>query len=428
MSYKKFQFHMTNKILFIFKSIIYCIFTICTIQTRAFIIHFFRYFYTFNERKNFMRLPSSGLTFTNFVGHYIIKEELIIAKEKYSPFRKYEPSYKSIDMSEFSHKHIYLHAYNLPLNTPKKIIEFCNTYGLLISTLKSFEPHRNVWYDIEGNPHEQEPTVYTYDCMTLNDFRKHVGIIKAIYDTYNNLYRKTNGSTPHLLLENLLTLVASRYDLQSLLLLRNFPHMLSDFIFPSDKNTSRLPNICLQEFETFKNGLNQVFLYLFDNLCFYIKHLEESKLSFEINDYGFFSISPDYQFCSDNKEILYDIAPLLLSWRLNELLKNIPVQFSVDTHGELHLNWTPNSLFEYILIELAFDLSPDTIFAICQNPGCNQVFIPTNHSDAMYCTPECGERAAKRRQRNSDKENPDRERQKPQFQSKKHSPTPSPEK
>ena len=286
--------------------------------------------------------------------------------------------------------------------------------------VKSFEPHRNVWYDIEGNQNELEPTKNIYDAMLLNDFRKHIGIIKAIYNTYDNLYKKTNGSTPLLLLENLLTLVASRFNLPTLLILRDSSHQLSDFIFPSNENTFVSPDIFLQEFNNFQIGLNQVFDHLFDKFLSFIKQLENNKLPFEINDYGIFSISPEYKLCDKDKQMLYKIAPMLLSWRLNEFLKNIPVQFSVNSVGELHLNWTPNSLFEYIIIDLAFDLSPDTIFAICQNPGCNQIFIPTNHADAQYCTPQCGLRAAKRRQRAKDAENPNRERQKPKFQSKKH--------
>ena len=370
-----------------------------------------------------MQLPPCGFSFTNLVGEYeIINEgyEDYIQQIKISEPKNY--SYKSLNISDFNPRDIYLAVYNLQPDNKKKVIKFCNTYGLLSSRLLPPFFTQNVPNDLSDESSEFKNVNIQLDYMSLFDFFHQVGTIQAVLNTYNNLHNKTNGSTPHLLLENLLTLVSSRYSSIHPNYLHDSSAELHNFIFPNEHNTPDFIFTFFDELNKIRNNANKVSHHLYENLCIFITKLENSKLPDTINDYGFFTVSPEYHFSNDIKTHLYDIAPMLLTWRLNELLERIPVRLMIDKQENLHLNWSPSSLFEYTLLSLAFDLTPDRIFSICQNPGCAATFIPKNHSDAMYCSPECGLAAAKRRQRIRDKENPNRERQKSKFQSKKRTP------
>lgn len=363
-----------------------------------------------------MRLPSAGIHFETLVGSYRIikKENTIQAKEAYSPYIK--TSYRLVDMASESSGQAYLDAINLPLYDNKRILSFCNKYGLFNSGINSFEPHRNNYLGTDKNLHELPPTCTMQESLLLKDFYQNIILIKAMYNIWINLKEKTNGSTPHLLLSNLLTLIANKYSLASLKELCK-DEDIELLILPNINNEKSYINT-LETILGMNNSMQIISKELYSNYVKLINDLKDAKMPFQLDEYGYITVSDNFGFTAEIRDNLYKIAPMILTWRINEVLNKMPPQLLVDDTGNLCVNWKVGSLYEYLILELALDFSPDKIYAICQNLGCGNVFKPTNHADAKYCCKQCMFSADKRYQRQMDRKDPYRPRKSPKFQSK----------
>ena len=251
--------------------------------------------------------------------------------------------------------------------------------------------------------------------MDINLFYQCIIIIKSLFHVHENLHDKTNGSTPDILLQYLLTLLSSRYPLDLILTIAP-DSSLRNYILPCIENTGNtfqllgnmvnnlIPQLQIPEL-TFSRPFSNAPSDVRTDLEKFITELENEKISFSIDKYGMFSLPQNFKFTAIFKDTLYAIAPKILAWRIQELLKDVCHKFLTNAQGKFTLHWKINTLFEYMVLALAFDFSDSYYYARCKNINCGYLYIPTKAGISKYCCKECRDAVSQRNRTKKKKEN-----------------------
>ena len=119
---------------------------------------------------------------------------------------------------------------------------------------------------------------------------------------------------------------------------------------------------------------------------------------------------------------LYELAPQILIDFLNEHMTRVNPKLNIGDDGKIYSEWEFSYLYDAMILEILLMISSNDTLKKCANPTCGNFFAPNwSHSNKIYCNKKCADIMVKRRQRQRDKENPNRERLKPKFQSRKKS-------
>ena len=165
---------------------------------------------------------------------------------------------------------------------------------------------------------------------------------------------------------------------------------------------------------------------LFDNICaliFNIIKIDDKTLdSITVDEYGNIHL-PDEKILDEKIVIqLYELAPQILIDFLNEHMTRVNPKLNIGDDGKIYSEWEFSYLYDAMILEILLMISSNDTLKKCANPTCGNFFAPNwSHSNKIYCNKKCADIMVKRRQRQRDKENPNRERLKPKFQSRKKS-------
>ena len=399
-----------------------------------------------------MIAPEFGFSFNNYVGTYkIIKHEgdEVIVSNEYHPARNGEPELqtKTLFLDDFKdNEFLLVDLANVDITKDSSILSFCNKYGLPYSSAKINDQHPGYFIlglDVSEVQYAQWDPYYRQDTMSKYEFCRHASSAKRLISVKTELEAKSKN--PHTLLESLLPLMLYErkhlYDFNDDDLDRHTPttefqyyflqvlHKIGDknplnkpildfFNFVVDtqsieKNTNKVPindKLRLLLSSDYANKLYKVIILFMQCDTEYLNEIV-------MDDFLNIQIPNELALSNDLIDLIYGVAPIILSDTINEGMHLVHPKSVVNENGTFTVDWEFSFLFEEFEMELLLMLSSNNFHKKCANPSCEKFFTPTKgHFDKMYCSRECGVAAAKRRQRQRDKENPNRERLPAGFQ------------
>lgn len=406
-----------------------------------------------------MVIFNSGFLGENYVGTYEIKEignfnkeKVIISKEFRNPKNNEE---KLLKKTLFTHKfkngrYISLEFSNINIKDNNSIINFCNTYGLPFSSALMADkglPQADDFYLFYTKEQlEKIPYYNGQDKIGLFEFCRHYYSIRRILNIKSEIETKTK--TPKIMFENLLSLLLYEkmytYDLD-----------INDYKAPNTSTAFHYYFLLIQKkFKTnfskikFKTSLFNFFVEALNNTPNYIKYINSQYVishkiwtkiydllfniitiidsntlaNITVDEYGNIHL-PDEKIL-DEKIVtkLYELAPQILIDFLNDHMSRVNPKLNIGDDGKIYSEWEFSYLYDAMILEILLMISSNDTLKKCANPTCGNFFAPNwSHSNKIYCNKKCADIMVKRRQRQRDKENPNRERLKPKFQSRKKS-------
>lgn len=398
-----------------------------------------------------------GLIINNYVGHYsIITSEGIelIVSEEFHPAEgnEKELEMKSVLKTDFrDSNYLLLKFANINIYNDSEILSFCNKYGL---------PHSSSMIDDEKPISDSEENIKT--CLKLTNFSRQDTIEKFEFCRYVcyakwliNIKNEIDNNSPNYvnLLENLLSLsLFSRlytvdfrkkyyvepetemFRFQYCYLFFFYLYIISrkkfdfkgslEYVLPKYNaiiiSTNNDP-IHIQRY--FNNPFEK---NLYNLLC----NIRDSDFidSIVMDQYGAVKIAKKDVVLSDKIiELIKIIAPMVYCDYVTETLNIVHPKLVINnkttnfnkTTNEFSLDWKINYLFTGLIMELLILTTANNQISKCANPKCYKFFSRDNYSRKKYCCHECAVSFAKQKQRLLDKTNPNRKRNKPQFQDKK---------
>lgn len=382
-----------------------------------------------------------GVVQRNFVGNYKIvlrhyedkeDEEFIESEEKYfsdDPKKEIEVKEVQIDNHKKRDQLIVALA-NVNINKNKSIIEFCNNYGLPYSKIE------NIKDDIETVKSRPK------DSMSKYEFCRHVISARRFLNLKNEITSKTpdylnmfKHLLPLLLFERMgvyEVVKKGKDDIDFLIkpvtytvqYVAFFQFLYNNSFAKTDyaKNLSIILGIFLQ----FK-GYMSIEAKAVDVQKHWEKINEFLGLAGKairckdvvIDSYFDIIINEEIKLSDKLKKSMYDLAPIVFKDWVNEGLMNVHPCLDLNDKREFSSHFDLRYQFDGIYMELLLMCSSGDQMCKCKNTSCDKFFISETRYKKKYCCRECSVAAAKRRQRQRDKENPDRVREKAQFQSRK---------
>lgn len=419
-----------------------------------------------------------GLKFDAFIGNYKIigidGDEYIISREFYpAKENKKKLKEKTIFLDDFKSKDFQVMAFaNVDISKNDSIINYCNKYGLPLSPIKkkiksdinkknmSNEEKMLEEYISKLNErcfgNELDNDVFEHDFMYKTDFCRCVVCMKNILDLNLQIKEdKYDIKTVCLLLYFLLfynawqdgiIVIKDVYKYGAFKLdeddLNNHSTKIASFSyyirslfkmelgFFSELNGFKKSDLSFLEsiIEENKTPINNKFMLNFE--CDYLDDIWEffsyvfkskidmTKIFFDSNFNITFSQEISFDF--DFRNVMKEIAKKILADVITEGLSTLHPKLLIDDKGEYYADWGFTQQYEGMYMQLFLMYSSmDSLVRKCHNSKCQNFFFVRYRDDQKYCCHECAVATAKRKQRAKDKENPNRPRLKPGFQSKK---------
>jgi len=393
-----------------------------------------------------------GFKVVNYVGTYHLVDDngvIRIVSKEFHPSRKEEQALNSKILFSDNFKtneYITVELANINIKKDQEILDFCNKYGLPYSSVKVQEvnPGYNIWgLPVSEQEYAQFDPYYRQDTMSHFEFCRHVSTAKRMMQVKHEI--ESSEKNPVTMLKYLFPLLlydriglydfnegdperhSKTMEFQYYYLnvinrrkMNDHNPMLDLFEFCSEiqglaKGTNKVP-LGDDDITLLKNPfVNKLYRFIIEVMKLNTKFLNS------VTRDEFFNITlPDnVEISTELKNLMYDIAPTVLSDSINELLCLVHPKMEYS-NASFHVDWDFNFLFEGFSMELLLMLSSSNMLKKCQNPTCEKFFTPNNgHMDKMYCSHRCGSLVAKRNQRIKDKLDPNRPRLEPGFKSRK---------
>lgn len=373
-----------------------------------------------------------GFFVKNYVGNYRMlkfdNEKYIVSDEYYNAKdNKKELEIKEIFVDEYKeNEYAIMKLSKIDVNSDKQIIEFCNKYGLPYSSVTISE-------NIEENIRvrrlydyicETKHPYFHRDCMTRAEFCKYVVNAKNYLNLLNELKKQT-PDMKNLICSLLYILIFERiwdksflepeeyinytltgqfrYNLQNEKFddlhgasVKELLYILFEFCKQTAKDSAVLRDYC-------NNMIN-----LINKLIFYI---DKNGYSIDIDENFDITSENDFAYDQELKQIACKISYQVLADSITEGISNVRQVLypNYKGKGEYKAIHKFRYMYEGIYQELFLLCTNGERIHKCQNITCNKYFT-SNSNRKMFCSHKCASTVAKRRQRERDKENPNRER------------------
>ena len=403
-----------------------------------------------------MIAPEVGFLFENYVGTYQMLErngEKTIVSNEFHPARGDEiplPK-KTLFLDDFrDNEFLLVDLANVDIRKDESILSFCNKYGLPYSSAKIYDqqPGYYIWgMDVSEAQYAQWDPFYRQDTMSRFEFCRHASTANRLITIKTELESKEKN--PHSLMEALLsvTFYERKYlyefnedDPERHTLTTQFQYYFLNVLHKFEKeNPINKPVIDFFNFiidtQAISKKKNKVYLddelkkllssdyinKLYNFLLLVMKCDNMFLNEITIDEYLNITIPKNIDISLELQELMYEVAPIVLADIINEGMNRVHPKATIGENGAFSVDWEFSFLFEGFEMELLLMLSTSNFQKKCANPACEKFFTPTKgHFDKMYCSRACGVAVAKRRQRERDKEDPNRERLPAGFQGRRN--------
>ena len=394
-----------------------------------------------------------GFFVDNYVGTYHILDHhgnAMLVSEEFHPARDGEKKLikKRLFCDDFkTNRYLLLDLANIDISKDSEILDFCNKYGLPYSSAKINDQQPGYYImglECPETVYQSWDPYYRNDTMSIKEFCRHVSTAKRMMQIKYELENKDKN--PLNMLQYLLPLLLyDRVDLYEFndddperhTLTTSFQYYFLSVCHKRHPLNGKLAVDLFhfrREIHDISNKQNKVYineeLYrllqnpyiqkLYD-LIIAVCTLDTIALNqIEYDEFFNLKIPADLDISKELQQIMYDVAPFVLADSINELMQQVHPQMTPTENGEFDVDWNFNFQFEGFCMELLLMISSKNMLKKCKNPTCEKFFSPNEgHLDRIYCSHRCGSLVAKRRQRIKDRENPNRLREKPRFESRK---------
>lgn len=390
----------------------------------------------------------------NFVGTYHLEfdsklgEQIIISEEFNHATGKELPLQRKclVELSRRKDIHLCKELANVDLSSPQSILDYCNKYGLPVSSQIAYDRYQWLGADVEKTVADKVALSGNWkylrnDSMTLAGFCRFSTMVRGL-----------------LRLRELSALMAfndkSYTEFMSILIFFLFFSHEEMFDYrPSEEELPRTRIMRLQYlFQLFRRK-NNLFEYGIDEqiVCF-VNHCHclqscspaelESKhiiadvhstavkqildiitefLSPHVDSDGFTEYKHDifysqYGKIEFEKELKWDkhyeeqralcrLAVDVICSAINFGLDHIAPTLVIDESRTVYGGWILDGQMQGIYMELFLDLTKNSEYKLCANPTCGKFFVASDRrSDAIYCSAACASLQAQRARRSRSKQ------------------------
>lgn len=349
-----------------------------------------------------MQLSNQGLYYKGLRTEYeIIPSMNIISSKKNFTAGESNSHFKEVELIYNKKTHLCYKAASLNINNPKEVIDFCNKYGLFISSANNFIPTEDYYYDANKEKHYVKRTSI-YDEMDLDTFKYCVAVLRSLMYAVENFAQRSNRSHPDVLLGCILTLLLNRE--------------YSYYSVSKDSETFTIQNSLLKEitfnqnFHEYDDEYKKYCIYMaacndYDSSEFGLSNELEQFLDLLgdvevcVDAYGVINVDKSFKFGAELKDALYAIAPKIVVWKMQKHTTHVAPRITIENET-FRINWAFTDLFSYLILEFAFTVSSDFILAVCQNTKCGSLYNYAELRDnSKYCCKKCRDAQNKRNQR-----------------------------
>lgn len=357
----------------------------------------------------------------------ILDDAIIISKNKI------EKPHTVFDTDVIINDDTHITFSNLEMNNISNIIEFCNKFGLLYSSLlaKEFkDEYCDVFTFLLKQKYNKKLLKYAdSDYMSLKTFVAYATIIKAIYSInveLKSLKKISENSLPQALIsigKNLLKLLRIIGEKYSLLLdytqytqyiqykpLTSIPEISScfyhcynsNFYYKYNEKRDMLVNTYSPFFrDGMKTTFNTFYKFLNDKknseYSGYVNIMNLYKIKYDdceliLNSKNLYNITlkHNYKKFLDLDKFRSSVYSIILNILNEENSKISPWLFYNDKKANVMSKYSLKYLAQAILLETFFSLSNDDIIKKCAYEKCNKFFSVRNcRHDKKYCSDEC---------------------------------------
>lgn len=392
---------------------------------------------------------------------FIVSREFMDAREDETelPYREiingftktdYISSYKKSDKNKIEPTSLFLAMAQVDVDSDDSILSFCNRYGLPLSDACLFEKEANIDGNTDLNyravSHENGQKIFQRkDYIERTEFCISAVRVKYLVDVKSILDSGITKDTAGRLLEGLIYLLfysrALHYQYTAedpLPITRcmrlqyyyqlNKKHLLAFDAFRGEKetilkyldyiykymteNTPVIPHLNTWQGIIYTNAENPRYATQFDDIgsdvyskegkkiCeFFWELFHETQIDFSANDYYQLNFSQSLSYHGD-LERLKEIAKIVYTDTLNELVLPVRPKLSIDPDGKIWGDWRVNFQEHGMYMEMFIATAAESQIRKCANPTCGNYFsVSEGRADKKYCSVYCAQLQAKRKLR-----------------------------